>query len=119
VKVGEIIPCFGSSIVVHRATGGTSYVDGVAQVVSVETFTLDGVSVQPATGQDRELVPELVRDREIIKLFTECELKGVDVERKVRADRLDVNGQEYVVETVKDWSCEGGFWKVLAIKEND
>lgn len=117
--IGQIINAFNTPITVRRTSDATTFTDGLASVADVDTFTLDGVAVQPLTGSERQSLPELIRDRALIKLYTRCPLLGVDVEGKVRADRLDYRGQEYVVQTVQDWGPHGGYYKVIAIKEND
>lgn len=119
--IGDIIDTFAPvCITVRRVNEATTFVNGLAQVVTdVTEFELDRVSVQPMTGRERELVPELIRDRELIKIYTTCSLLSVDVEGKKRADRLDYNNQEYVVQSVENWHDHGGFYKIVAVKEND
>ena len=118
--IGAIIDRFNTPVTVRRTNESTTYTNGLAEVVTdVDTFRLDHVSVQPVTGRERQLLPEGIRDRAIIKLYTRCPLLSVDVEGKVRADRIDYEDQEYVVQNVENWEPNGGFYKVLAIKEND
>jgi hypothetical protein len=64
-------------------------------------------------------VPEGFRDHKLIKLYSRCELRGIDVAGKVRADRIEYEDEEYVVYSVENWDPNGHFWKVIAIKEND
>ena len=117
--IGRIIEHFNTPITVRRATDATEFTNGLADVVEVDTFSLSGINVQPLTGRERELLPEGIRDKGLIKLYTQCPLLSVDVEGKVKADRLDYRDQEYVVQTVEDWCPNGGYYKVLAIKVND
>ena len=120
MTIGFIINTFNTPIEVTRTNQATTYVDGIAQVVTdKDTFCLNGVSVQPMTGAEREVLPELIRDRQLIKMYTRCRLQSVDVEGKVRADRVDYEGQEYVVQNVENWGPNGAYYKVICIKEND
>ena len=119
--IGEIISEFSVPIRVRRTNVATTYVNGLAQVTTdVDTFGLEcGISVQPLTGKQREVVPEGFRDRNLIKLYTQYELLGIDVVGKVRADRITYNDEDYVVHSVENWHADGAYWKVIAIKEND
>ena len=117
--IGRIISYFNTPITVRRTSEATTFVNGLAQVADVDTFHLNGVNVQPLTGRERELLPELIRDHELKKLYTRCPLLSADVEGKVRADRIDYRDQEYVVQSVEDWDPNGGYYKVIIIKEND
>jgi hypothetical protein len=118
--IGHIIDEFNTPITVRRTNAETVYVNGIAQVATdVDEFLLQGVSVQPLTGQERVLLPELIRDQNLIKLYTQCPLQSVDVEGKLRADRIDYEDHEYVVQNVQNWGPNGCYYKVIAIKEND
>lgn len=115
-----IIDCFQTPITVRRTNEATTFVNGLAQVVTdVDEFCIQNISVQPMLARERQVLPELIRDRELLKAYSPCTLQSVDVEGKVRADRVDYNSQEYVVQSVEDWSDHGGFFKVILIKEND
>ena len=117
--IGQIISAFNTPITVRRTNEATTFTDGLAEVIEADAFSVQGVSVQPLTGTERQSLPELIRDRALIKLYTRCPLLSVDVEGKVRADRIDYRGHEYVVQSVQDWGPNGGYYKVVAIKEND
>jgi hypothetical protein len=107
-------------ITVRRTNEATTYVKGLAQVTTdVDEFCIQDVSVQPMVARERQVLPELIRDSELLKLYTKCTLQSVDVEGKKRADRIDYKGQEYVVQSVEDWFEHGGFYKVIAVKEDD
>lgn len=118
--IGEIIQEFATPITVHRSTAATTFVDGIEQISTTDIeFVINKVSVQPVLGRERENLPELIRDREVIKLYTQTQLKSVDVEGKKHADRIDWQDQEYVVQSVEDWTLHGGYYKCTAVKEND
>ena len=118
--IGYIINTFNTPIQVTRTNSETVYVDGIAQVnTDTDTFCLNGVSVQPMTGKEREVLPQLIRDRSLIKVYSRCRLHSVDVEGEVLADRVDYEDEEYVVQTVENWGPNGSYYKAVCIKEND
>lgn len=122
MMVGAIIPNWSTPITVHRATQTVSFVNGIEQpATSINSFTITRCCVQPMGGRERQVLPELIRDRELIKIYNqECQnLRSVDVEGKKLADRIDWQDQEYVVQSVDDWTQHGGFYKFVAVKEND
>jgi len=118
--IGDIIDTFATPLCVRRASTETTYVGGLAQVVtSVEEFTIQCSSVQPMGAQERLLVPEMIRDHELLKTYTRFALRSVDVDGKVRADRCTYGCDNYVVQSVEDWSAHGAFYKVVLLKEDD
>lgn len=118
--IEQAIDCFTQSVTVRRVNQATSFVDGLAQVVTdVDEFCVDHASVQPMKANERMVMPEGIRDSAMIKIYTDCRLLCVDIEGKKRADRLDWKGEEYVVQSCEDWVADGGYYKIVAIKEND
>jgi len=118
--ISGAIDAFNTPITVRRTNQATVFVNGLSQVqTDVDEFCINRCSVQPLMARERQLLPSGVRDKELLKLYTPCTLNSVDVEGKVKADRIDYKGQEYVVQSVEDWSEHGGFFKIVAIKEND
>lgn len=114
------IDAFATPLVVTRTTESTTFVDGIAVPTTEEqVFDVVPVSVQPMTAHERQLLPELIRDREVLKAYTRCELRTVDVANKVKADRITYREQEWVVNAVQDWSELGGFWKAILVREDD
>jgi hypothetical protein len=120
MMVGDIIPEFATPITVRRPVGAVTFVDGIEQPASDPlVFCISCCSVQPVTGREREVLPELIRDREVSKTYTQYRLRSVDVEGKTLADRVDWQDEEYVVQSVEDWYLHGRYYKVLLVKEDD
>lgn len=120
MNLEDTIDCFTTPIMVTRFNKSTTITNGLAQVVTdTDTFPLNRVSLQPVTGRDRKLLPENTRDGEVIKMYTPCELRGVNVKSKVKADQLKYNGFNYTVMNVENWIALGGYYKVLAVKINE
>lgn len=118
--ISSAIDAFATPITVQRSTVAVEFVDGIAQpVTSVDEFEIFDCSVQPMTAQERLLLPELIRDREVAKCYTKCELRTVDVEGKEMADRVTYAEQQYVVQSVQNWTLHGQYYKAILVKEND
>ena len=118
--ISSTIDAFNTPLVVTRTEQTVTYVDGIAQpVTETDTFELTGCSLQPMTARERLVLPELIRDRETVKVYTKCRLRGVDMVDKVLADRVTYGEQEFVVMSVEDWTAHGAFYKVVLMKEND
>lgn len=118
--IAGAIGSFNTPVVVTRSTTAVQFVDGIAQpVTTTDQFELGGISVQPMAAKERVLLPELIRDREVLKAYTQCELHSVDVAGKLLADRVTYRGQDYVVQSVQDWAPHGQYYKVTLVKEDD
>lgn len=120
MTVSVAIDAFATTLNVRRYEQSVTFVDGIAQTVTdVDEFDLVATSFQPMTPRERMLLPELIRDQELSKVYTKCELRSVDVVGKVLADRIHYRDENYVVQSVEDWQPHGQYWKVVLIKEND
>ena len=118
--VAEAIECFETPLTVRRTNSTTTFVDGIAQTnTNVDTFCLEGANMQSMNARERQVLPELIRDRETRKIYTTCELRSVEVEGKLRADRIEWNRQRYIVQSIEDWTDDGGYYKVIVVKEDD
>lgn len=120
MTVSAAIDAFHTTLAVRRYTESVTFVDGIAQTVTeVDEFELVGTSFQPMNARERVLLPELIRDRELAKVYTKCELRSVDIVGKKLADRVTYRDERYIVQSVEDWAPHGDFWKVTLVKEND
>lgn len=72
-------------------------------------------SVQPVTGKEQLLLPEGVRTRQTIKLYTPTRLMTSSQSTVQRADVVRYKSQDFEVFTVEDWTDVGGFYKVICI----
>ena len=116
----KLIDCFNTPIQVTRYNAAVAFVDGVEQpVTSTSMFCVSGVSVQPTNGRERVLLPELIRDKETVKIYSKVRLRGVDVAGKVLADRITYDDERWVVHSCTDWYRHEKYYKVIAVKEND
>lgn len=80
---------------------------------AVSTFQAVG-SLQPLEGRQVDVLPELLREREVKVFFTPAELRTGGEEGE--ADRLVVEGEEWEVHSVKDWATLGGYHEALVVR---
>lgn len=118
-SLGDTIKCFKTPIVIKRAAAATTFVNGLAQATSRTSINVPDASVQPVSGNERLLLPEGIRDREIVKIYAKCEIRGIDVAGPTKADKIEHDGKTYVVQTVVDWSqhIKGNYYKAICVKE--
>ena len=78
------------------------------------TLTAQG-NIQPAPGNERELLEEGERQKAAILIFTtEALIAGEDA---VKADRVHFNGGVYKVSLVEPWQHHANFTKAIAVYE--
>lgn len=86
----------------RRFAAGSAGTDGRYVEGSITSSTLRG-SLQPATGDDVETLPEGERSKRVRVLFTATELRTVDQSARTSADQVSVDGDWYEVRTVKPY----------------
>jgi len=70
--------------------------------------------VQPVTGRELEHLPEGLRTKEVIRIFSTVALySGADGQEP---DTVLANGVTWEVATVKRWNELGNYWESLAVK---
>ena len=108
-----LIARFGQPLTITRATGAPTD-DGHGRVVPAPTAPLTvTASVQPITGADLLRLPEGLRARELIKVYTATPLQTLNDAAGTVADTLAWNGSTYQVAHVEAWQ---GHWKCTAAK---
>ncbi len=91
--------------------------DSHGRAVAGGTSTLAMVaSVQPVTGRDLQRMPEGLRTRELVKLYTTTQLRTADEGAGTVADRFAYRGATWEVQTVEDWADAGNYFKCIAAK---
>lgn len=100
---------------VTRGSAGT-YIAGRLTPGALTTTPLAAVNIQPASGRDLLRLPEGVRTRETIAIWTSAELRTADEATGTPADVVGYGGASYQVELVEDWVGLGGFRKAIAAK---
>lgn len=122
-----ILP-LGAPLAIFALPGGislvrrsTSIVDGYASDVEAAPVALDAV-VHPATGRDLERLPEGLRTREAIWVFTDeavaCEEPGQQPDILVYQPAGDAAAKRFVAFSCEDWVHQSGHYRVLATRES-
>ena len=88
--------------VIRKAQGYYSdttgkWIDGVESKFNVD------MSIQPANEKDRELLPEAVKTKQIIKIYHEIALKITNSKDKIKGDTFIYNGLNFTVFSTADW----------------
>lgn len=104
----------GTTLTVTRGASGT-YTAGRLTPGETTTLTI-AANVQPASGRDLLRLPEGLRTRETIAIWTAAELRTADEDAGTPADRVAYGGATYQVENVEGWGVLGGYRKAIAAK---
>lgn len=73
-------------------------------------------AVIPANGRDLLLLPEDMRTREAVTIFSTFEIRTAEDATGAPPDTIEHEGETYQIQTVQDWSRLGGFWRGVALK---
>lgn len=114
-KLTNAVLCFSHNITVQREKTGY-YVKGRYQESAPEVLTIKA-AVQPLRGRERLLLPEGMRAVEAIKIYSTMQFKTGNVQSKQRADRLVYDGCAYEVQSVENWTVDGGYYKAIAVRK--
>ena len=68
-------------------------------------------SVQPISGEELMRLPEGYRAENMRELWTTTELKVAGAGQE--ADKIDIDGKIYQVESVKKWDHDGVYYQVV------
>jgi len=72
--------------------------------------------VQPAQAHELVKLPEGRRTKGTVVIYTQTKLQTADVKSKLQPDVVFWHGDQYQVESLEDWTDDGGFYKVLALE---
>lgn len=100
------IPSLGyGPYTVNRVTTAGSYVNGL-WVPSADPVTVltPICSVQPFGMKDTQLLPEAYRTRQAFRVYSETELRAIDVVGQKNCDVILIKGLEYDILSVDDWT---------------
>jgi hypothetical protein len=103
----------GTAYTVTRYAAG-SYVNGRYVRGAASTFTI-AASIQPAGEHDVLRLPEGLRDRKTIAIFTTTPLQHASEDAAV-SDRITYLGEVFEVSSIDEWNETGGYNKALATK---
>jgi len=93
---------FRRDITVYRRAAG-SYAAGGLYQQGTETSFVITASVQPATGEALQALPEGQRNLETYAIYTDSELKVAGEAPASQGDQLLINGRRFEVQSQRDW----------------
>lgn len=102
----------GSYNVTRRAV--PLMVDGRVLPSSSTALVVTG-SLQPSSGRDVQRLPEGLRDRETMVIFTSTELQAANPSTGAPGDRLEVSGRSFEVQTHERWVELGNFHRYVIV----
>jgi len=114
MKLTKAVLCFSNELTVIREKSGY-IVKGRYQETPPQEVNIKA-SIQPVSGKDRMMLPEGIRSKEIIKLYTTFLLQTDNAEGSTKSDVVVYNGCRYDVITVEDWTVDGGYYKAVAAR---
>lgn len=116
MSVESMIQRFGEELTVRRPFADGTYVAGTYEDGGYEEFTIFG-SVQPLRGLETVSEDILRRTENMMRLYSDKELKTTDTESKRKADKVIWRGEMFEVQTTEDWRDIGiPHWKGLIKK---
>ncbi|TQE99496.1 MAG: hypothetical protein FKY71_08295 [Spiribacter salinus] len=92
---------FRKPLTVQRQQPG-EYVNGIWTPGGITPFTVQA-SVQPASPEDMERLPEGRRDRQSFMLYSDLALRAADDNTGVNADVVEIDGADYQVQMTAPW----------------
>jgi len=114
--LSDVIALLGSgTYTVTRPSAATSLVDGRRVAPATTTFTVVA-SVQPSSGRSIDRLPEGLRARESMDVWTATKLQPASPETGLEGDRIAIDGSVYEVQIVHDWQKHGSFCRATAVK---
>lgn len=86
------------------------------ETADFDIIPVSRVVVVPGAGKFVERLPEGLRTREAIRVYTTTQLQSADDPGGAPPDLIDWQGKTYEVQIIEDWTAHGGAFKVLALK---
>lgn len=113
----SLITRFAQPVQVARQATAGAYVDGLWVDGSPQALTIKA-SVQPVSGRERAMLPEGDREREMVKLYSDTELKPSSQANQKAGDVVTWEGRDYLVTSCQLWKNPfgvlGSHWKCMA-----
>lgn len=100
--------------------GGVSFVDGIGTPIGWTAGTLSEAAVFPLNPRELEALPEGIRERGAVRVFTPTPLYGVrwgsDDDDGRRGDVIEWRGALWQVTELDDYQVAAGFSSAVAVR---
>jgi hypothetical protein len=114
--IGEIIGTYEVDLTVNRRGLGLT-IKGRYFPAAITAIPFKGALV-PVTGKDLLRLPEGLRTQEVIRIFSQQEIRTAREPSKNEADEIYYRGEFWEVQNVSDWTDQGAFFDSLATKKS-
>lgn len=101
-------------ITVRRRVAGTTADGRYTEGAATETSSVEA-TVQPASTEDLQLLPEGLRASKSISIWTRHELRTA-LQGGAPGDQVVYRGESFDVHHVRDWDIVGGYRKAVAVR---
>lgn len=117
INVSDVVSSFNNQIITLKKFGESTVVRGRPQQeeLPLEEITAD---VQNATGRALQVLPEGLRTRSVISVFSLTQMKGVSESNQTIADQVNYLGSWYRIYHVFPWN-QNGYNEAVAVEIND
>lgn len=113
--LSDVIEMLASGCYVVTRKGVTARVNGRRSAPVTTTFEIIA-SVQPASGRDTDRLPEGLRSREAMTVYTKTELRPAQPEVGTEADRISIDGATFEVGAVRRWNRLANFYNATVVR---
>lgn len=115
MNFGDLITVFqtGTYAVTRRAPG-TIGADGLVTPATASVFTITAFVVPGAPAEELQRNPEGMRTIQRRVIYTTTRLQDIG-----SPDVVSIDGSQWEVEGVADWSTPGGFYQVTLMKRGN
>jgi len=110
---------FGKKLTVKRMTTPGAYIDGMWRDGKWQSFEITA-SLQPMMERDFLLLPEGDRFKDVRKIYTDAKLLVGNEGRTLASDLVCIDGEDYQVRKVEDWTNHLSLthFKVILVRDN-
>jgi hypothetical protein len=118
-EMSDAIDLIGTVTYTVTRKAAPSLVKGKRVAGTTSALTIEAL-VHPVAGRELQRLPEGLRSREVISIFSKTELRTVQVvagaETACEADSIRYQGRDYEIQVVEPWDETGGFFRYYASK---
>lgn len=114
--LSDAVALLASGSYVVRRRAARALVDGRARDLDPATLSSIVASVQPASGREIDRLPEGLRDREVMALFTSASLEAAKPSLGLPGDVVEIDGFDFEVASHERWTALGNFSRYVVVR---
>ena len=113
--MADVIALLASGTYTVTRPGPTGLASG-RRVAGVTTSFSIVASVQPASGRQMDRLPEGLREREGMTLWTTTDLRTAQVASGIEADLVSIDGSTFEVVAIDRWASLGNYYRATVTR---